>query len=131
MRLRQEGFYARSLHLIIKCLVPGVGRDRWEQKVRFLETQDTALFLQELSNLWAQAPKQHIFKIGIVISSLIPAKSHQLSLWEDPKQARLMSALDAINKTHRKNLIVFGASAALEKAPHAPIAFGHIPEEYE
>lgn len=136
MRLRQEGFYARSLQLNLKFLHRGgihkdSGTDYWDQKVRFVETQDTALFLKELSALWAQAPKHNILKIGVVISALVPAHHHQLSLWEDTKQTKLMSALDKLNKTHRKNLVVFGASVALERASHAPISFGHIPKKYE
>ncbi len=131
MRLRQEGYFAKSLQLNLNYLHKGIGVTYWEDKVRFFETQSTLLFLKALSKLWEKAPKRNIFQIGIVISSLVPVDKHQLSLWEDVKQANLMLAIDKLNTTHHKNLVVFAASSALQGPSHAPIAFGHIPEEYE
>lgn len=136
MRLRQEGFYAKSLHLNLKFLqrsrmINDWNTYYWHKQARFFETQDTTSFLKELSTLWAEAPKDNILKIGVVISSLVPTDHHQLSLWENIRQTKLMLALDKLNTAHRKNLVVFSDSVALESTPHAPIAFGHIPEEYE
>lgn len=131
MRLRDEGFYARTLHLFLKFLQRGIGTSYWEKKVKFLETQDTGIFLKELTNLWEQSPKQNIFKISIVLSSLVPAQKHQLSFFEDPRRPQLMSAMDRLNKMYRKNIVVFGTSIELKRMSHAPISFGHIPRQYE
>ncbi len=131
MRLRDEGFYAQSLQLDLKYLRNNSGAPYWEKRARFFETQDTSIFLKELTALWNDAPKEGLLKIGIVLSSLVPAKNHQLSLLEDTKQENLMSAIDKLNKTHRKNLVVYGASIELERQHHAPIAFGHIPKKFE
>ena len=131
MRLREEGFYARSLQLSITCLHRGSGTEKWDRSCRFFETQDTVLLIKELTALWAEAPRSNIMKIGVTLSSLVPANKHQISLFEDSKHTHLMAALDTLNKAHRKNLVVFGESSELEKSHHAPIAFGHIPEDYE
>lgn len=141
MRLREEGFYARSLQLNLKFLVRK--QDSWEReaqywdgKTHFFETQDTQVFLQALSDLWRsvlqeRAPKKHIFKVGVVLSGLVPAERHQLSFWENTRREKLMQAIDKLNKLHRKNLVVYAESRALHTPSHAPIAFGHIPELYE
>ena len=131
MRLRDEGFYARTLHLYLKFLHKGIGTSYWDKRARFFETQDTAIFLKELTDLWEQAPKRNILKVSVVLSALVPAEKHQLSLFEDAKSPQLMSALDRLNKMYRKNLVVFGTSIELKRMSHAPISFGHIPEEYE
>ena len=132
MRLRDEQFYARSLHLGLAFLQSGRGVEYWDKRVKFFETQDTAILLKELPTLWNEVPKgSKIFKVGVVLSGLVPSDKHQLSLWEDVKQTKLMRALDKLNKTHRKNLVVYGASSSLDSTPHAPIAFGHIPDEFE
>lgn len=131
MRLRQEGYYARSLVLHLKFLFRRSSASYWDKQARFHETQDSDIFLKELSGLWKEAPKQHILKIGIVLSALVPADRHQLSLFEDLNKERLMLAVDNLNKLHRKNLVVYGASIELQKVSQAPISFGHIPEKFE
>ncbi len=131
MRLREEGFYTRSLQLSLEFLHRGSGTEHWDNRSRFFATQDTAFLLDELRALWTKAPKQNLLKIGVVVSSLVPVEKHQLSLFEDVKQSRLMKAVDQLNKTHRKNLVLFGDSAELGKASATPIAFQHIPEDYE
>jgi DNA polymerase-4 len=131
MRLREEGFYTRSLQLHLEYFYQGSGIDYWDNRSRFFETQDTTFLLSELKTLWAKARKHNILKIGVVVSSLVPVEKHQLSLFENTKQSKLMMAIDKLNKTHRKNLVLFGDSAELERPSAAPIAFGHIPEKYE
>lgn len=136
MRLRDENFYARTLQLHLKFLDKGSSyrnpnTSYWEGKARFYETQNTDILIKELSALWEKAPKENILRIGVVLSSLVQANKSQLSLWEDTKQAKLMQALDTLNKTYRKNMVVLGSSIELEQSSHAPIAFSHIPEDYE
>lgn len=131
MRLREEGFYAKSLQLNLKFMRSGSEGRHWDKHVRFFETQDSSLLLTELGKLWAEAPKDRILRIGIVLSALVPTNKHQLSLFEDVKQARLMGAVDKLNKKIRKNIVTVGVSSDLEHPSHAPIAFGHIPEGYE
>jgi len=131
MRLREEGFYTQSLQLSLRLLRRHSEAEDWEKRARFFETQDSALLLAELAALWAHAPQDNILRIGVTLSSLVPANKHQLSLLEDVKQTRLMATLDKLNKRHRKNLVVFGTSDDLDEVSHAPIAFSHIPESYE
>ena len=130
-RLRDENLFARSLHISIKLLGRNESDPYWDRHIRFFETQDSAHLLNELKRIWREAPKQRILQVGVTLGGLVPATKHQLSLFEDQAQAKLMFALDKLNKKIRKNLIVFGSSVELEKATRAPIAFGHIPKEFE
>lgn len=131
MRLREAGYYAKSLQLNLKLLRSFAETNHWEGRARFPETQDTILLLKKLSELWAAAPQDRILRIGVTLSAFVPADKHQLALFEDSKQDLLMSAFDKLNKKYRKNLLVIAESSELERAREAPIAFGHIPSDFE
>jgi DNA polymerase-4 len=131
MRLREAEYFTRSLQLSLKFLGSSSENSHWDQRVRFPETQDTTFLLKKLSELWASAPQNRILRIGVALSAFVPAHKHQLSLFEDNRKALLMSAFDKLNKKYRKNLVVIAESSELERAREAPIAFGHIPAEFE
>jgi DNA polymerase-4 len=161
MRLREEGFYATTLSLYLKfqysysfergSFERGSFEERgessnqvrnsryWEGKVSFFESNDTEIFLMGLEKLWLKARKEslqkhHVLRVGVVLSGLVPTSKHQLSIFEDIKREKLMSAIDALNMKYikqgrRKRSTITIASSADLKA--APIAFRHIPKEYE
>ncbi len=140
MRLREEQFYTKTLHLNVKLLGRRLDPDRrdsdtsadyWDKGVRFDETQDSNLLLDKLKVLWMDAPKERLLRVGVVLGGLVPSNRHQLSLFENVRHAQLMQTLDRLNSKIRKNIVVFGASRDLKRASHAPIAFGHIPSMHE
>jgi len=138
MRLRYDRFYAKSMQLSIKLLSnerqshsSTLHSNTWHRGCRFFETQDTNMLLAELSKLWKEAPRSRLLRVGITLGGLVVAEKHQLSIFENAKQANLMAAIDNLNKKIRKNLVVLGSSADLKEGRHAPIAFGHIPNEFE
>ncbi len=131
MRLREAGFYAKSFHLSLKLISSQPDTAHWEGRERFSETQDTAVLLEKLSHLWGSAPKEKILRIGVSLSAFVPANKHQLNLFEDGKRDLLMSAFDKLNKKYRKNLVIIADSSEIAKTSHAPIAFGHIPSDFE
>ena len=145
MRLRTQGFYATSLSVHVRCERGRDGGERWAQVP---ETQDTAVLLRTLDTLWHSGlhallrPKA----VGVQLHGLVPAGQHTPDLFADApvaatamaspapptrssaQRARLLSAVDALNRKHGKNTVYFAsAQAGLDHAPMR-IAFNRIPD---
>ena len=135
MRLRAQGFYATSLSVHVRCERSRGGDERWAQMP---ETQDTAVLLHTLDALWHSGlhalprPKA----VGVQLHGLVPASQHTPDLFDDAptssrssaQRARLLSAMDALNRKHGKNTVYFAsAQAGLNHAPMR-IAFNRIPD---
>jgi DNA polymerase-4 len=139
MRMREEGFYCKELALVFKCITPVESERYWECKARFPETQDTEILLTNFQKLFSTFPPGRIvLRVGVALNQLVAKNAHQYSFFEDRTAEKLMGAVDRLNKKHRKDLLVYAGSLPVqadrdkgEKAAAAPIAFGHIPEEFE
>ncbi len=137
MRLREEGLCTRSLQLRVKLMNTRHQNqednhiNHWDDHVHFAETQDSLRLLEELEQLWQRAPHEGILYVAVSLSALSAMAGPQLSLFHEKQNTELMAALDKLNKTHRKNLVVFGSSSDLKHSSQAPIAFSHIPKDYE
>ena len=141
MRLRKQGFYARSMSVHVRCAhryAREAGGERWTQVG---ETQDTAFLLTTLQQLWTSGLHmlQHPVSVGVQLHGLVPAAQHTPDLFEalpaeghtagPPRdRARLLAAVDALNRTHGKNTVMFASAHA--GRDHAPmrIAFNRIPD---
>jgi DNA polymerase-4 len=148
MRLRKQGFYATAMQVFVRC------EHRWQREaggeryVHVGETQDTGFLLHTLDQLWfsglhqLQRPKA----VGVQLCGLVLASQHTPDLFDtlEPMQepseqtkqnhavqrdrARLMSAMDALNRKQGKNTVYFAsAHHALDAAPMR-IAFNRIPD---
>lgn len=138
MRLRQQGFYATSMSVHVRCAhryAREAGGERWAEVG---ETQDTAFLLGTLQQLWMSG-LQRLAKplsVGVQLHGLVPAAQHTPDLFEatvsagtTPRpRARLLAAVDALNRTHGKNTVYFASAHA--GRDHAPmrIAFNRIPD---
>ena len=121
-RLRSEGFYCCRLGLDIK----------WEQQLghyakeqSFSETQDTGFLLKVLNSLWEKAPPLRPLRIGITLAGLEMQENHQADLFERPKPAALMSAIDQLNEKFGRGTISYGSSVS---SMISKIAFQRVPE---
>lgn len=148
MRLRKQGFYATAMQVFVHCA------NRWQREaggeryVHVGETQDTGFLLHTLDQLWLSGlhQLQHPQAVGVQLCGLVPASQHTPDLFDaldeapytaaqtlqnHPAQrdrARLMSAMDALNRAHGKNAIYFAnAHHTLDAAPMR-IAFNRIPD---
>ncbi len=149
MRLRKQGFYATAMQVFVRC------DHRWQREaggeryVHVGETQDTGFLLHTLDQLWfsglhqLQRPKA----VGVQLCGLVLASQHTPDLFDSLEEAptvsaaqtrqnhavhrdraRLMSAMDALNRAHGKNAVYFAsAHHALDAAPMR-IAFNRIPD---
>lgn len=143
MRLRQQGFYATSMRVHVRSAHRpgrGVGHqadgERWAEVG---ETQDTAFLLGTLQQLWMSGLQDlpRPLSVGVQMHGLVPAAQHTPDLFEaaashpgaSPRpRARLLAAVDALNRTHGKNTVYFASAHA--GRDHAPmrIAFNRIPD---
>ena len=138
MRLRQQGFYASSMSVHVRCAhrdAREAGGERWAEVG---ETQDTAFLLGTLQQLWMSGLHRLAkpLSVGVQLHGLVPAAQHTPDLFEatanagaTPRpRARLLAAVDALNRTHGKNTVYFASAHA--GRDHAPmrIAFNRIPD---
>ena len=141
MRLRKQGYYASSMSVHVRCAhryAREAGGERWTQVG---ETQDTAFLLKTLQQLWMSGLQtlQRPVSVGVQLHGLVPAAQHTPDLFEalpaeghtggPPRdRTRLLAAVDALNRTHGKNTVMFASAHA--GRDHAPmrIAFNRIPD---
>ena len=146
MRLRKQGFYASSMSVHVRC-AHRYGHDadgeRWAQVG---ETQDTAFLLRTLQALWASGLDRlrSPVSVGVQMHGLVPVAQHTPDLFDmasgpsssgnsarasTPRDRhQLLAAVDALNRTHGKNTVMFASAHA--GRDHAPmrIAFNRIPD---
>lgn len=151
MRLRKQGFYATALQVFVRCAHRWQHEPGCERYTRLGETQDTAVLLNVLEQLWSSGlhRMQRPLMVGVQLCGLVPASQHTPDLFEHaltaspqdtgntptqqnhPNQrnrTRLLAAVDALNRQHGKNTVYFGsAHHALDTAPMR-IAFNRIPD---
>jgi len=150
MRLRKQGFYATAMQVFVRCAQRWQGEPGGERSTQLGETQDTAVLLHAMEQLWQSGLQrlQRPLMVGVQLYGLVPASQHTPDLFEQAEvavaptstaqqvqnspvqrdRARLMSAMDALNRTHGKNAVYFAsAHHALDAAPMR-IAFNRIPD---
>jgi DNA polymerase-4 len=93
-----------------------------------VECQDTLTMLEALQMLWQQHPVGKPLAVGATLFDLVPAHLHNLSLFEDPKRAKLMQAMDAINAKFGTDKVYFGGVHEVKHAAPTRIAFTSIPD---
>jgi DNA polymerase IV len=143
MRLRKQGFYATAMSVSVRCGYGYAEQSKGYREARMGQTQDTAFLLHTLDLLWHSG--LHLLMrptaVGMVLHGLVPASQHTPGLFDAPpadlpaaaspprrERAKLLSALDGINRRYGKNALYFAtAHGALDHAPMR-IAFNRIPD---
>jgi DNA polymerase-4 len=125
-RLREDGFYCRRLTVEVKWL--GREGEPWSGKRSFAETQDTRTLLHALQDIWEQVPNKKPLRVGIALSGLAKQEAHQPDLFDKPQDARLVSAIDAVNERFGKGALTYGTAA---RDQGSKIAFQRVPKVKE
>jgi DNA polymerase-4 len=125
-RLRDDGFYCRRLSVEVKWL--GREGEPWSGKRSFTETQDTRALLHVLQDIWEQVPNKKPLRVGIALSGLAEKDAHQADLFDKPQDARLVSAIDAVNEKFGKGALGYGDAA---RDQGSKIAFQRVPKVKE
>jgi len=125
-RLRDDGFYCRRLVVEVKPL--GRDRDSWTDKRSFAETQDTGMLLHVLQEIWEQVPHLKPLRVGVALTGLAAEEKHQPGLFDKPKNAKLVRAIDEVNEKFGKGALVYGDAATDQTSK---IAFQRVPKVNE
>jgi DNA polymerase IV len=125
-RLRDDGFFCRRLAVEVKWLRRD--GDTWSATRSFSETQDTAVLLRVLQEIWLEVPDLKPLRIGVALSNLALKEAHQPDLFDKPRDARLVTAIDEVNAKFGKGAISYGAAAGDQSSK---IAFQRVPKVEE
>ena len=125
-RLRDDGFYCRRLIVEVKWL--GRDRDSWTDKRSFSETQDTGMLLHVLQDIWQQVPNLKPLRVGVALTGLAAKEEHQPDLFDKPRNAKLVHAIDAVNEKFGKGALIYGDAAPDQTSK---IAFQRVPKVKE
>ena len=125
-RLRDDGFYCRRLTVEVKPL--GRDREAWSDKRSFTETQDTGMLLHVLQDIWENVPSVKPLRVGVALSGLAAKEEHQADLFDVPKNAKLVEAIDAVNEKFGKGTLIYGDAAPDQTSK---IAFQRVPKVKE
>lgn len=126
-RLRKNQYFTRKIGIEVKYQYHSPSF--WVEK-RIEETQSTLVLLKILDDIAKQILPEKPLRVGIVLSDLIPAENHQLTLFHDGKVNEISSAMDNINEKFGNDAIFFGGVPP-QTETKSKIAFSRIPEEYE
>ena len=125
-RLRDDGFFCRRLAVEVKWF--GRDGDFWTATRSFSETQDTGLLLHVLQEIWPEVPDLKPLRIGVALSNLALKEAHQPDLFDKPRDARLVTAIDELNAKFGKGAISYGAATDDQSSK---IAFQRVPKVSE
>jgi DNA polymerase IV len=148
MRLRKQGFYATAMQVFVRCAHRWQREAGGERAAHLGETQDTPFLLHTLDQLWFSGlhQLQHPQAVGVQLCGLVLASQHTPDLFDAINQtpstaaqplrnhptqrdrARLMSAMDALNRVHGKNTVYFASAHLVRDAAPMRIAFNRIPD---
>ncbi len=130
-RLRKIDYWCGSISVGASFL----GADRgdsvwWEESVRVPRCQDTPALVAAAAKLWEMRIRGRVpFKVGTVLSELVPARSATPSLFDEDRQAENISAaMDTINAEFGASVVYLGAMFGMRDAAPSRIAFTQIPD---
>lgn len=130
-RLRKIGYWCGEVSVGASFL----GSERgdsvwWEESVRVPRCQDTPALVAAASKLWELRVRGRTpFKVGTVLSELVPARSATPSLFdEDRKGEDISHALDTVNAEFGASVVYLGAMFGMRDAAPTRIAFTQIPD---
>jgi hypothetical protein len=106
----------------------GRDRDSWSDKRSFSETQDTGMLLHVLQDIWRQVPNLKPLRVGVALTGLAAQAEHQPDLFDKPRDARLVHAIDAVNEKFGRGALVYGDAAPDQISK---VAFQRVPKVKE
>ncbi len=130
-RLRKIGYWAGAISVGASFLGEEYGDSVWwEESVRVPRCQDTPAFVAAASKLWEKRVRgRKPFKVGMVLSELVPARSATPSLFdEDRKGEDISHALDMVNAEFGASVVYLGAMFGMRDAAPSRVAFTQIPD---
>jgi len=130
-RLRKIKYWAGVVSVGASFLGDEPGKSVWwEESVRVPRCQDTQSFVSAAMKLWELRIRERTpFKVGTVLSDLIPARSATPSLFDEDRQAEdISAAMDEVNSEFGASVVYLGAMFGMRDAAPTRVAFTQIPD---
>lgn len=121
-RLREEKLNAGSLAVAVKFL----DGTRYEKSAAFQSTDETFFLSHKLKGLWHDQKNRKPIKVAIGLGQLSSGPD-QMSFFDNPRNAKLDTALDAINSRFGKNTLFLAKTLDVLSQEKTKISFNHIP----
>jgi DNA polymerase-4 len=130
-RLRKIGYWCGAVSVGASFLGAARGDSVWwEERARLPRCQDTPSILAAAAKLWELRIRgRPPFKVGTVLSELVPARSATPSLFDEDRAAEDISkAMDEVNGEFGASVVYLGAMFGMRDAAPSRIAFTQIPD---
>jgi len=138
-RMRKIGYWAGAVSVGVSFLRSEPGDSVWwEESVRVPRCQDTPTILAAASKLWELRPwrashppaeRRKPFKVGTVLSDLVPARCATPSLFDEDRQGESISAaMDDVNAEFGASVVYLGAMFGMRDAAPSRVAWTQIPD---
>jgi DNA polymerase-4 len=130
-RLRKIGYWCGAVSVGASFMGAEPGDSVWwEESVRVPRCHDTPAIVAAAMKLWERRVRdRRPFKVGTVLSDLVPARSATPSLFDEDRQGEDISrALDAVNGQFGASVVYLGAMFGMRDAAPTRIAFTQIPD---
>ncbi len=86
------------------------------------------MLLHALQDIWQQVPNLKPLRVGVALAGLAAREAHQPGLFDKPRVAKLVRAIDAANEKFGKGTLIYGDAAADQTSK---IAFQRVPKVKE
>jgi DNA polymerase IV len=130
-RLRKINYWAGAISVGASFMGAEPGDSEWwEASARLPRCQDTPAFVAAAAQLWEKRIKgRKPFKVGTVLSELVPARAATPSLFDEDRKAEDISeAMDTVNAEFGASVVYLGAMFGMRDAAPTRIAFTQIPD---
>ncbi|MBM3979579.1 MAG: DNA polymerase [Planctomycetes bacterium] len=130
-RLRKIGYWCGAISLGVSFYGDERGESHWwEEGTRVPRCHDTPALVSAAQKLWALRPRGRTpFKVGTVLSDLVPARSATPSLFDEDRQGEdISAAMDDVNAEFGASVVYLGAMFGMRDAAPTRIAFTQIPD---
>jgi DNA polymerase-4 len=130
-RMRKIGYWCGAVSVGASFMGTEPGDSVWwEESTRVTRCHDTPAIVAAASKLWERRIRDRKpFKVGTVLSDLIPARSATPSLFDEDRQGEDIShALDTVNGQFGGSVVYLGAMFGMRDAAPTRIAWTQIPD---
>jgi DNA polymerase-4 len=130
-RLRKIGYWTGAISVGASFMGTEPGDSVWwEECTRVPRCRDTPALVAAAVRLWERRPRDRKpFKVGTVLSELVPDRSATPSLFdEDRKGEDLSEAMDEVNAEFGASVVHLGSMWGMRDAAPTRISFTQIPD---
>jgi len=124
-RMRNLDYWARKLMVHVSFLPRG----SWTDWAPLGLCQDTLTLLETFGTLWNRRPEGTPYRVGVMLSDLVPACSATMPLFPaEQDRVRLSRSMDYLNAKFGPHTVYFGGMYGAQDSAPMRISFTSIPD---